>query len=75
MFFTLEGSEGAGKSTLIEHLKKYFLDRNIEFIFTKEPGGTEEGAKLRKLLIDIDLSESTIIDFLKGFIFFWIKTL
>ena len=52
MFITLEGSEGAGKSTLIEHLKKYFLDRNIEFIFTKEPGATEEGAKLRKLLID-----------------------
>ena len=52
MFITLEGSEGAGKSTLIEHLKKYFLDRNIEFIFTKEPGATEVGAKLRKLLID-----------------------
>ena len=36
MFITLEGSEGAGKSTLIERLKKYFLNNNIEFIFTKE---------------------------------------
>ena len=52
MFITLEGSEGAGKSTLIEHLKVYFLDKNIEFIFTKEPGATEEGAELRKLLLD-----------------------
>ena len=52
MFITLEGSEGAGKSTLIEHLKKYFLDRKIEFIFTKEPGATNEGAKFRKLLLD-----------------------
>jgi dTMP kinase len=52
MFITLEGSEGAGKSTLIKHLKKYFLDRNIEFIFTKEPGASEVGAKLRKLLLD-----------------------
>ncbi len=52
MFITLEGSEGAGKSTLIKHLKKYFLDNNIEFIFTKEPGATEEGAELRKLLLD-----------------------
>jgi len=52
MFITLEGSEGAGKSTLIEHLKKYFLDRKIEFIFTKEPGATDEGAKFRKLLLD-----------------------
>ena len=57
MFITLEGSEGAGKSTLIKHLKKYFLDKNIEFIFTKEPGATEEGLELRKLLLDktIDL--------------------
>ena len=52
MFITLEGSEGAGKSTLIEHLKKYFLDNNIEFIFTKEPGATEEGAILRTLLLN-----------------------
>ncbi len=52
MFITLEGSEGAGKSTLIRHLKKYFLDKNIEFIFTKEPGATEEGAELRKILLD-----------------------
>ena len=52
MFITLEGSEGAGKSTLIEHLKKYFFNKNIEFIFTKEPGATKEGAKLRKLLLD-----------------------
>ena len=52
MFITLEGSEGAGKSTLIEHLKKYFLNKKIEFIFTKEPGATEEGAKLRKILLD-----------------------
>ena len=52
MFITLEGCEGAGKSTLIEHLKKYFLDKNIEFIFTKEPGATEEGTELRKILLD-----------------------
>tara|TARA_B100000524_G_scaffold35313_1_gene17379 strand:+ start:1078 stop:1689 length:612 start_codon:yes stop_codon:yes gene_type:complete len=52
MFITLEGSEGAGKSTLIERLKKYFLNNNIEFIFTKEPGATEEGKELRKILLD-----------------------
>ena len=52
MFITLEGSEGAGKSTLIKRLEKYFLKRNIDFIFTKEPGGTEEGKELRKILLD-----------------------
>ena len=52
MFITLEGSEGAGKSTLIKRLEKYFLKRNIDFIFTKEPGGTVEGKELRKILLD-----------------------
>jgi dTMP kinase len=52
MFVTLEGSEGVGKSTLIEHLKKYFLNNNIDFIFTKEPGATKEGQALRKILLD-----------------------
>ena len=55
MFITLEGSEGAGKSTLIEHLKKYFLKKNIEFIFTKEPGATKAGLELRKILLDKDI--------------------
>ena len=52
MFITLEGCEGVGKSTLIEHLKKYFLNNNIDFIFTKEPGATKEGQALRKILLD-----------------------
>ncbi len=52
MFITLEGSEGAGKSSLIELLKKYFLSKNINFIFTKEPGGTKEGQVLREILLN-----------------------
>ena len=44
------GSFVKTNSTLI--LKKYFLNKNIEFIFTKEPGATKEGAELRKLLLD-----------------------
>tara|TARA_Y100000996_G_scaffold306191_1_gene243087 strand:+ start:453 stop:1064 length:612 start_codon:yes stop_codon:yes gene_type:complete len=55
MFITIEGSEGAGKSTLIENLKIYFLNKNIEFIFTKEPGATEEGKELRKILLDTSI--------------------
>tara|TARA_Y100000591_G_C21756503_1_gene657679 strand:- start:247 stop:858 length:612 start_codon:yes stop_codon:yes gene_type:complete len=57
MFITLEGSEGAGKSTLIEHLKKYFQNNKIDFIFTKEPGATKVGQALREILLDksIDL--------------------
>ena len=52
MFITLEGSEGAGKSTLIKLLKKYFSDKKIDFLFTREPGGTKEGQAIRNILLD-----------------------
>ncbi len=52
MFFTLEGGEGVGKSTLINLLKKYFIEKEIDFIFTREPGATPEGKKLRNILLD-----------------------
>ena len=52
MFITLEGTEGVGKSTLIRSLKKYFTEKEIDFIFTKEPGGTREGNEIRNILLD-----------------------
>tara|TARA_B100000900_G_C20596228_1_gene723513 strand:- start:74 stop:685 length:612 start_codon:yes stop_codon:yes gene_type:complete len=52
MFITLEGSEGVGKSTLIDLLKDYFSDKKIDFLFTREPGGTKEGQAIRKILLD-----------------------
>lgn len=55
MFFTLEGSEGVGKSTLIESLKDFFKENNIEFLFTREPGGTDVGLEIRKFLLDQSL--------------------
>lgn len=55
MFFTLEGSEGVGKSTLIESLKDFFKENKIDFVFTREPGGTKEGQEIRKILLDQSL--------------------
>ena len=52
MFISLEGSEGAGKSTLIDSLKKFFEKNKIEFLFTREPGATKEGQILREILLD-----------------------
>ena len=40
MFITLEGSEGAGKSTLIESLKKYFLNNNCLLYTSPSPRDT-----------------------------------
>lgn len=52
MFISLEGGEGAGKSTqgrlIIRELKR----RRIPCLLTQEPGGTAIGKKIRKLLLD-----------------------
>ncbi len=44
--------EGAGKSTQVRLLHEYLSNTTIPFVFTREPGGTPLGEKLRTLLID-----------------------
>src|SRR5207302_6657842 len=52
LFVTFEGVEGAGKSTQVRLLHEYLSNTMIPFVFTREPGGTPLGEKLRTLLID-----------------------
>lgn len=51
-FITLEGTEGAGKSTALEAIKKWFEDTGIKVLLTREPGGTPVAEKIRELLLD-----------------------
>ena len=51
-FLTLEGGEGAGKSTNIEYLRQLFVAAGIDLLVTREPGGTGFGEQLRGLLLD-----------------------
>lgn len=50
-FITLEGVDGAGKSTHIQFIKKYFIEKDLSYVFTREPGGTVLGEKLREILL------------------------
>ncbi len=52
MFITFEGIEGSGKSSLIAQLKKYFESSKLEAFFSKEPGGTDLGKEIRKILLN-----------------------
>jgi dTMP kinase len=51
-FITLEGGEGAGKTTCMEHVEKKIRDAGIDLVVTREPGGTRIGEKIRELLLD-----------------------
>ena len=51
-FITVEGSEGVGKSTNINHILQRLEDAEIEVVQTREPGGTPLGEEVRELLLD-----------------------
>lgn len=51
LFVTLEGGEGAGKSTLARRLQDTLTKASHEVVLTREPGGTTFSEELRKLLL------------------------
>ena len=51
-FITVEGSEGVGKSTNINHILMRLQQQEIDVVQTREPGGTPLGEEVRELLLD-----------------------
>ena len=66
-FISLEGGEGAGKSTQIVAMKNYIESKGKKVLLTREPGGSEGAEELRELLVSGDanrwdpISETLII--------------
>ena len=57
IFISIEGPDGSGKSTQIRNIKRFFADKNIEIVFTREPGGTAIGDRIREILLDNNCKE------------------
>jgi len=51
LFITVEGIDGAGKTTHLQWLREYFTHRGRRVVATREPGGTPLGEDLRELLL------------------------
>lgn len=58
-FITLEGMDGAGKSTHIPNIIKILEARGLEVVSTREPGGTKLGEQLRTLLLHESMHPET----------------
>ena len=51
-FIVIEGSEGVGKSSQIKSIQDYLEEHDIEYILTREPGGTKFGESIRSIILD-----------------------
>ncbi len=58
-FITFEGIDGAGKSTHIEYVTTLLQAKKQQIVVTREPGGTELGEKLRKMLLHESMHPET----------------
>lgn len=66
-FITLDGIDGAGKSTNLAVMQAWFDARSLPVLFTREPGGTQLGEALRELLLNpqtrVSLRTETLLMF------------
>jgi dTMP kinase len=52
VFITLEGGEGAGKTTVLATMQASLAEAGFAVVATREPGGTPSGEAIRQLLLD-----------------------
>lgn len=52
IFISMEGPDGAGKTTQIELLKAYLENKGYEILITREPGGTKISEAIRSIILD-----------------------
>lgn len=57
LFITVEGTDGAGKSTQIQLLTDYLKSKGRNVILKREPGGTDISEKIRELILDVNNKE------------------
>ncbi len=57
LFIVLEGPDGSGKSSIAEFMAEYLKEKGHEIEFSREPGGTKIGEKIRDIILDVENEE------------------
>ena len=53
-FITFEGTEGSGKTTVIEKVEQYYIEKGYQVIRTREPGGSKIAEDIRNVILDVN---------------------
>ena len=61
-FITFEGADGCGKTTQLGLVKEYFDKKNVPVLVSREPGGSELGTHLRKILLHYEKPVSNVAE-------------
>lgn len=51
LFFSFEGPEGAGKTTIVRMLKDYLSEQHVDVVATREPGGIDIAEQIRAVIL------------------------
>ena len=62
MFISFEGTEGVGKTTLIQRVYAYLEQQGQQVVLTREPGGTPMAEQIRSLLLSVNHEEKMCND-------------
>lgn len=66
LFITFEGADGCGKTTQLNLLKEYLVNKGYDVVTTREPGGKGLGEHIREILLNYD---GTVSDRCESFLF------
>lgn len=56
-FISFEGTEGSGKTSVIQEVKSFLETKGYDVLVTREPGGIRISEKIRNIILDVDHTE------------------
>ncbi|ARK28423.1 dTMP kinase [Halalkalibacter krulwichiae] len=57
LFITVEGGEGAGKTTVLDRIEAKLLEEGLDVVRTREPGGIKIAEQIRNVILDVTHTE------------------